>query len=64
MTIEDLRASKSATISRKEVADALGIDPRTVTTGITEGTIPSLKIGRRVLIPREKFLALFDVASA
>lgn len=64
MTIEDLRASKSATISRKEVADALGIDPRTVTTGITEGTIPSLKVGRRVLIPREKFLALFDVAAA
>lgn len=64
MTIEDLRASKSATISRKEVADALGIDPRTVTTGIAEGTIPSLKIGRRVLIPREKFLALFDVAAA
>lgn len=64
MTIEDLRASKSATISRQEVADALGIDPRTVTEGIRQGNIPSLTIGRRVLIPREKFLALFDVAAA
>lgn len=24
-----------------------------------EGTIPSVKIGRRIVIPREKFLALF-----
>ena len=64
MTIEDLRASKSATISRREAADALDIDPRTVTAGIKEGTIPSLKVGRRVLIPREKFLALFDITHA
>ncbi|WP_223626756.1 helix-turn-helix domain-containing protein [Microbacterium sp. EST19A] len=64
MTIEDLRASNSAAITRQDVADALGIDPRTVTEGIRQGNIPSLKIGRRVLIPREKFLALFDVAAA
>lgn len=24
-----------------------------------EGTIPSVKLGRRIVIPREKFLALF-----
>ncbi|MGO2746739.1 helix-turn-helix domain-containing protein [Microbacterium sp.] len=63
MSLEDLRASKSAAITRQEAADALGIDPRTVTEGIRQGNIPSLTIGRRVLIPREKFLALFDAAA-
>ena len=58
--IRELRDSSSATISRKDVADVLGIDPRTVTEGIKQGNIPSLKIGRRVLVPRERFLALFD----
>jgi excisionase family DNA binding protein len=38
----------------------LGVDPRTVTAGIENGTVPSVKLGRRVLIPREKFLKLFD----
>lgn len=60
ITLKELRANESATITRQDVADALGIDPRTVTTGIRQGNIPSIKIGRRVLIPREKFLALFD----
>ena len=39
---------------------SLGVDPRTVTAGIENGTIPSVKLGRRVLIPREKFLKIFD----
>lgn len=63
MTIEDLRSSASATLTRKDVASTLGVDPRTVTEGIRQGTIPSIRIGRRVLIPREKFLALFDAAT-
>lgn len=64
MTIEDLRSSQSAALTRKDVAAVLGVDPRTVTEGIRQGTIPSLRIGRRVIIPREKFLALFDAAGA
>ena len=60
LTLDVLRASRSLTITRTEAAAALGVDPRTVTAGIQNGTIPSLKIGRRVVIPREKFLALFD----
>jgi hypothetical protein len=31
-----------------------------VTAGIENGSIPSVKLGRRVVIPREKFLRLFD----
>jgi len=47
-------------ITFTEAAHALGVDPRTVTVGIDNGTIPAVKLGRRVVIPREKFLRLFD----
>ena len=60
VTIDQLRESRSAVITRTEVAAALGVDPRTVTIAIESGSIPSVKLGRRVVIPREKFLRLFD----
>jgi excisionase family DNA binding protein len=59
MTIETLRSAPSLVITRTDAAAALGVDPRTVTAGIENGTIPSVKLGRRVLIPREKFLKIF-----
>lgn len=61
-TLETLRRSQKAAISRKMVAEILGVDPRTVTVGIEEGTIPAIKLGRRVVIPREKFLEMFETA--
>lgn len=60
VTLDDLRRSKSVVITRTEAAAALGVDPRTITASIDNGTIPSVKLGRRVVIPREKFLRLFD----
>ncbi|MFV0434078.1 MAG: helix-turn-helix domain-containing protein [Leucobacter sp.] len=42
---------------------ALGVDPRTITASIENGSIPSVRFGRRVVIPREKFLRLFDADS-
>lgn len=60
VTIDQLRESQSVIITRAEAASALGIDPRTVTIAIENGDIPSIKLGRRVVIPREKFLRLFD----
>ena len=60
VTIEMLRNSRSLVITRTEAAHALGVDPRTVTAAIESGTIPSVRLGRRVVIPREKFLRLFD----
>ena len=45
----------------KDAAAALGVDPRTISAGIKEGSIPGIKLGRRVVIPREKFLKLFEV---
>lgn len=63
-TLDEIRASRSAAITRTEAAAALGVDPRTVSVGIADGTIPSLRLGRRILIPREKFLALFATEDA
>ena len=59
LDMEDLRGRRSLVITRKEAAEALGVDPRTITTSINDGTIPSVRLGRRIVIPREKFLALF-----
>lgn len=61
LTLDDLRASRSAVVSRVDIAAVLDVDPRTITTAIANGTIPSIRLGSRVVIPREKFLALFDV---
>ncbi|MBF4163977.1 helix-turn-helix domain-containing protein [Nocardioides acrostichi] len=60
VTIDTLRDSRSLVITRTEAAAALGVDPRTVTAGIEDGTIPAVKLGRRLVIPREKFLRIFD----
>ena len=59
LDIDDLRRRRSLVITRQEAAQALGVDPRTITVGIEDGTIPSVKLGRRVVIPREKFPRLF-----
>ncbi|WP_416444685.1 helix-turn-helix domain-containing protein [Leucobacter sp. HNU] len=61
--IADLRASTALTITRAQAAAYLGVDPRTVTTGIEEGNIPAVRLGRRIVIPRERFLKLFEVES-
>lgn len=60
ITLDDLRASTTAAITRADAAAAVGVDPRTISVGIADGTIPSIRLGRRILIPRERFLALFD----
>lgn len=64
VTIDQIRSSRSLVITRVEAAAALGVDPRTVTVGIENGSIPSVRLGRRVVIPREKFLRLFDPKDA
>lgn len=58
-TVEEIRRDDSAIVSIKTAAAVLKLDPRTVSKGIADGTIPSIRIGKRVLIPRERFLALF-----
>ncbi|KUF06775.1 helix-turn-helix domain-containing protein [Leucobacter sp. G161] len=60
-TLAEARESTLAAITRAEAGAIAGVDPRTITAGIKDGTIPAIKLGRRVLIPREKFIKLFEV---
>jgi excisionase family DNA binding protein len=56
-----LRNSTAAAISRRQTAQVLDVDERTVTRAIECGELPSLQIGRRVLIPRVPLLRLLGV---
>ncbi|MDH6283279.1 excisionase family DNA-binding protein [Prescottella agglutinans] len=63
LTIEDIKAMKTVAITKTQAAQAMGVDPRTATGAVEDGSIPSVRIGRRVLIPRIPFLALFGAAN-
>lgn len=56
--LEWLRAATAAAITRRQTAQVLGVDERTVTRAIEAGEIPSLQVGRRVLVPRLPLLRL------
>lgn len=51
MTLKDLADSRKAIITIPEAASLLGCDPRTVSRGISDKTLPSITLGRRTLIP-------------
>lgn len=60
------RTTDREVLNRAEVASLLSLDPRTVDHAIADGTIPSVHVGRRILIPRRPFLRAFgagDVAA-
>jgi excisionase family DNA binding protein len=58
MSITELLSSDRTTITVPEAASLMGADPRTVRRGIEEGKIPSIRIGRKVLILVAPFLVL------
>lgn len=58
MNFKDLNNSAKAAIRPTDAAAILEVDPRTVLRAIEEGTIPSIRVGRRVLIPRLPFLRM------
>lgn len=60
-TWADLLTTDREVLNRSEVASLLAVDPRTVDHAIDEGTIPAVRLGRRVLIPRRPFLATFGL---
>lgn len=64
MDLETLAKSKKAALTRNEVAELFGCDPRTVSQGIKDGTIPAIQLGRRVVIPRELLLAMLTTQKA
>lgn len=63
-TMQEARESNRATLNFREVAALLGVDQRTVSASAKAGDIPSIRMGRRVVIPRAKLLALLEPVSA
>lgn len=60
VTLADARKSTRAALSLAEVALVLGVDPRTVSASAASGELPCVRLGRRVLIPREPLIAMLD----
>lgn len=58
MDLEQLAQSTCPTITVSAAAGVLGVDPRTVMRGVDEGTIPAIRLGRRVVIPRVPLLRM------
>jgi excisionase family DNA binding protein len=52
------------TLTVPEVAALLGLSRMSAYTAVRDGTIPSLRIGRRVLIPRVALDRLIDTATS
>lgn len=59
-TLEDVKQSKKAALTIHEVATVLGLNRRTVSSATKNGEIPCVRLGRRVLIPRDAFIALLE----
>ncbi|OZE79287.1 hypothetical protein CH304_20155 [Rhodococcus sp. 15-649-1-2] len=64
LTISDIANMDAFALTPTDVARTLNCDRRTVTKGIDSGTIPSVRIGRRILVPRLPFLEMFGAATA
>lgn len=56
-----LRNAAAAAITRRQTAQVLGVDERTVTRAINNDELPSLRMGRRVLVPRLPLLRILGV---
>ncbi len=62
--LEWLKTTNQAAITRPQTAQVLGVDERTVARAIDAGELPSLQIGRRVLVPRLPLLRLLGADTA
>lgn len=58
MTLDELLATDRAVITRTEVASLLECDERTVSNAVAAGDLPSVRVGKRVLIPVRRLLPL------
>ncbi|WP_431818635.1 helix-turn-helix domain-containing protein [Gordonia jacobaea] len=53
-----LKRSTLAAITMKQTAEVLGVDQRTVSRAVRDGQIPSIRVGRRAVVPRMSLLAM------
>lgn len=56
-----LRTTPQAGATRNQTAQLLGVDPRTVSTAVARGEIPSVRIGQQILIPIPALRRMFGI---
>jgi excisionase family DNA binding protein len=56
----DMSSTERPTLSVAETADLLGISRWLVQQAAHDGSLPSVRVGRRILIPRSRLLAWLD----
>lgn len=54
-------SSNSLALTMKDAAKLVGVDYRTIKLGIENGTIPTVQLGPRLMIPRVPLLRAFGV---
>jgi excisionase family DNA binding protein len=54
MSIIDLHADRPATLTVEQAAKVLGISRGSAFDAVRRGEIPSVRIGRRILVPRAR----------
>ena len=52
-------SSNSLALTMKDAAKLVGVDYRTIRLGIENGTIPTVQLGPRRMIPRAALLRVF-----
>ena len=57
------RSSECLALTMKDAAKLVGVDYRTIKLGMENGTIPSVQLGPRRMIPRAALLRVFGVGA-
>jgi excisionase family DNA binding protein len=55
------KSANSLALTMKDAAKLVGVDYRTIKLGIESGTIPTIQLGPRRMIPRAGLLRAFGV---
>ncbi|WP_417374515.1 DNA-binding protein [Glutamicibacter protophormiae] len=55
------RAANPLALTMKDAANLVGVDYRTIKLGIEKGTIPTIELGQRRMIPRVGLLRAFGI---
>lgn len=58
LTLQDLQGMTEAGLTAKQAAEVLNVDPRTISRAIQDGSIPAIRLGRKVIIPRIPFIKM------
>ncbi|MEI3849261.1 MULTISPECIES: helix-turn-helix domain-containing protein [Microbacterium] len=55
------RSPNSLALTYKDAAELVGVEYRTIKLGVERGTIPTVQLGPRRMIPRAALLRVFGV---